>query len=246
MVCRNSEVLARRGCVTLYQPRAPQHYFTDPDVGEWHLHWCHFHPRPHWREWLNWEEPTKGFRTLLLHDDELIRNIGTALGDAMHLSRQRIQGCTDLALNALERAILLIHSANLHPELDARIRKALQLLAEKMRDPFSLPELAKGCGLSVSRLAHLFREQLGESPQKYQEQLRLLSAAHLLRSTGLTITEVACELGYSSPFYFTRRFIKYFQESPSSYRCRRLSGEPLRLLETMTPSKMLHHKQRHS
>lgn len=219
-----SEVMARRGTVTLYQPHTPQHYFTDPAVGRWHLLWSHFQPRSHWRGWLNWPERTRGLRTLVSHDKALIRNIGAALIDTVRLSRQRLPGSIELASNALERAILWINSANLHRDLDERIRKAADLLAEQLHEPFSLAKLARECGLSVSRLAHLFREQMGASPQKYQEQLRLQSAGQLLRTSGLSVTEIAAELGYASPFYFSKRFKTFFGKSPSHYRHDRKTG----------------------
>lgn len=224
VVSGNSEIMARRGTVTLYQPHTPQYYFTDPDVGHWHLLWSHFHPRPHWRAWLNWPERTKGLRTLVLRNNAHIRNISAALTDTVHLSRPRLHGSIELASNALERAILWINSANLHRELDERVRKAADLLAGTLHEPFSLTKLAKECGLSVSRLAHLFREQMGASPQKYQEQLRLLWAGQLLRSSGLSVTEIAADLGYASPFYFSKRFKTIFGKSPSHYRSGQRKG----------------------
>jgi len=42
------------------------------------------------------------------------------------------------------------------PDLSRRVRKAVNHLAAHYREPFRLEELARLCGLSVSRLAHLF------------------------------------------------------------------------------------------
>jgi AraC family transcriptional regulator of arabinose operon len=87
-----------------------------------------------------------------------------------------------------------------------------------MHEPLSLDRVAQACGLSVSRLAHLFREQIGLPPQQYLEELRLQRAAQLLRSTGLRIGEVAAETGYAGAFYFSSRFRKKFGQSPCQYR----------------------------
>jgi AraC family transcriptional regulator, arabinose operon regulatory protein len=214
----NTEVFSTRGTVTLYQPGTQHIYITDPGVGHWHLLWSHFHPRPQWRIWLNWPEKARGFRTLVLRDKTLIKNVSTAFRDSVRWSRQNLPGSIELAANALERAILWINSANMHRDLDDRVRKALGILAERLHEPFSLPKLARECGLSVSRLAHLFQKQMGSSPQKYQEQLRLRWARQLLHTSSISISEIATNLGYANAFYFSKRFKLHSGISPSEYR----------------------------
>jgi len=211
-------VSSNPGTVTLYQPGTAQRYFTDPKVRHWHFLWSHFHPRPHWDIWLNWPEQDRGLRIIRVEDQTVFRNVRQAMTDVIRFSRQQLPGGMDLAVNALERALLWIHSVNDQQALDERIRRAVDFLTEKMREPLSLDSLARACGLSVSRLAHLFREQIGMPPQHYLEELRLQRAAQLLRSTGLRIGEVAAETGYTGAFYFSSRFRKKFGQSPSEYR----------------------------
>jgi len=213
-----SDLLSGPGTVTLYQPGTAQRYFTDPQARHWNLLWSHFHPRPHWGNWLHWPEHSKGLRVIRLDDPAVFRHVRQAMGDVIRFSRQQLPGGMDMAVNALERALLWIHSVNDQQALDERIRRALDVLAEKMREPLSLDRLAQACGLSVSRLAHLFREQIGLPPQQYLEELRLQRAAQLLRSTSLRIGEVAAESGYAGAFYFSSRFRKKFGQSPSEYR----------------------------
>jgi AraC family transcriptional regulator of arabinose operon len=43
-------------------------------------------------------------------------------------------------------------------------------------------------------------------------------ASRLLRLTSLTIQEVAGEVGYDDPFYFSNRFRRYSGKSPSQFR----------------------------
>jgi AraC family transcriptional regulator, arabinose operon regulatory protein len=206
------------GTVTLYQPGTPQRYFTDPRKRHWHLLWSHFHPRPHWGVWLNWPEVSKGLRSITLSDQAVFREVRQAMMDTIRLSRQALPESMDLAVNAFERALLWINSTNNTRALDERVRHAVDVLAEKLHEPLSLAGLARTCGLSVSRLAHLFSEQIGMPPQQYLEELRLQRAAQLLRSTGLRIGEIAAEAGYAGAFYFSGRFRKKFGKSPSEYR----------------------------
>lgn len=219
-----TEVISRAATVTLYQPGSPQRYLTAPSSRRWRFLWSHFHPRPHWGVWLKWPEVAPGFRAIHLKDAGVIRNVRAAMTDTIRLSRQHFSGSMDLAVNALERALLWIDSAHDQTTRDERVRRAVDLMAEKLREPFSLEEMARTCGISSSRLAHLFREQIGVPPQQYLGDLRLQRAAQLLRSTGLTVGEIAEEAGYTGAFYFSSRFRKRFGLSPTSYRASQTGG----------------------
>jgi AraC family transcriptional regulator of arabinose operon len=98
------------------------------------------------------------------------------------------------------------------------VSRALQELDARWDQKFELASLAHCCGLSPSRLAHLFSEQVGVSPQRYHERLRLQKAALMLRSTQLSVKEVAEQAGYQNAFYFTNRFRNAFGRSPTGFR----------------------------
>lgn len=206
------------GDVILFEPRTPQSYDTDPGTGHWEILWSHFYPKPHWTPWLHWAAREKGLLLARLEDRDARRNVRQALLDCVKFNRQHFAGAQDFAFNALERAILWIHQSTQSGALDERIRRATEILAEEISQPLSVPELARRCGLSLSRFAHLFREEMGISPQQYLEQVRLSRAAQLLRSTGLGIAEIAEASGYANAFYFSNRFRKTFRRSPTAYR----------------------------
>lgn len=208
------------GTAILYQPGTPQRYRTDTEAGNWHLLWSHFHPHPHWGVWLNWPETARGLRSVRLTEPAL-GHARKAMLDTIRLARHPLPGSMDLAVNALERALLWMNTANDQSAIDDRIRQAVDLLAERLHEPLSLAILAKECGLSVSRLAHLFRAQIGMAPQQYLEELRLQRAAQLLRATSMRISEIATEAGYASAFYFSARFRRKFGMAPSEYRQKR-------------------------
>lgn len=130
-------------------------------------------------------------------------------------------------MNALEEALLWAQragEASVHLRRDERVRKAMDYLAARPAEPFRLGTLAKHCGLSESRLSHLFREQTGATPQAYSEELRLRLAQQLLVHSGLRVSEVAAEAGFTDAFYFAKRFRKFSKCSPSTYRAREARG----------------------
>jgi AraC family transcriptional regulator of arabinose operon len=204
------------GDSVLFAPGAEQDYSTDPDAGHWHLRWAHFHPRPHWRPWLLWPEIAPRTGKVEVRGAEA-GEIATVLQRMLVAHRLGEEGGDDLAMNALEE--VLIRCARSSPAaarsgVDERVRRAVRYLAMHPAESFRLDRLARHCGLSVSRLSHLFREELGTSPQRFSEKLRLECARDLLTQTRLSIGEVAAEVGFSDPLYFSRRYRRAFGHAP--------------------------------
>lgn len=106
--------------------------------------------------------------------------------------------------------------AVLHPA----VSQTLTLLESDYRRDLSISELARAVGFSPSHLRSLFREQMGLSPNRYIQKLRLRAARQHLRSPYLSIKEVAYLSGFSDPNYFSRHFRKEEGVSPREWRLR--------------------------
>ena len=107
-----------------------------------------------------------------------------------------------------------------HHEAARQQSLADQAMSTVLRDiqrPWSIEELADTLGVSTSRLAHGFRHEAGASPGQWIRQVRLEHARHLL-AQGLSVTEIAQELGYANPFNFTRAYKAAYGVPPSSDR----------------------------
>lgn len=211
------------GEAVLFSPGTPQDYRTDETARRWRLLWAHFSPRPNWRAWIRWPEAARGAGRVSLPAGEVRAGFEGALARTVSALRAPHGAAVEFALNALEEALLWAQRAGeSHPQagFDNRVRRAMDYLAARPAEPFRLDALAKHCGLSESRLSHLFREQTGETPQVYSEELRLRLAQQLLVHSGLRVNEVAAEAGFADPFYFAKRFRKFARCSPSEYRAR--------------------------
>ena len=102
------------------------------------------------------------------------------------------------------------------PQKDRRIKKVIQVLNE---DPsLKLPELAHDCQVSISRLSHLFKDEVGISVRNYRLGCQLQVAAAMLISTGMPIKEIASSAGYRHSSSFVRAFRTHFGLSPACYR----------------------------
>jgi len=71
---------------------------------------------------------------------------------------------------------------------------------------------------SRATLVRLFRQHRSLSPAACFRRIRLEHARHLLRTTPLSITEIALETGFSSSQHFATAFRQYFGHSPSAWR----------------------------
>jgi len=92
------------------------------------------------------------------------------------------------------------------------------VLEQQYRDPPSLEQLADEVGLSASRLAHLFREEVGRSIQSYILERRLMMAAMLIVQTHERISQIAYSVGFGDVSNFNHAFKRRFEMSPRQYR----------------------------
>lgn len=212
------------GQVVLLAPGAFQDYRTDPQVGRWRLLWTHFHPRAHWAAWLRWPELAPGMHHVALTTVEARAAVSDALRRMIASLRRPVVFAPELAMAALEDALLWIHGSIDQDEpwlrVDARVRRAMDYLATNAGEPFRLEAVARHCGLSPSRLGHLFKAELDMTPQRFSEELRVQHAQRLLVHTTLSVGEVAAASGYADAFYFAKRFRRATGTTPTAWRRR--------------------------
>jgi transcriptional regulator GlxA family with amidase domain len=101
---------------------------------------------------------------------------------------------------------------------DFRIQQVVQVLNEN--PSLTLPELARDCQMSMSRLSHLFKNEIGINVKDYRMECRLQVAAAMLALTRMPIKEIAYTSGYRHSSSFARAFKTHFGLSPARYRTR--------------------------
>ena len=82
----------------------------------------------------------------------------------------------------------------------------------------TLEKLEKHSHISRFHLSHLFKKELGVAPINYLIDVRLRNACDLLKTTGMTITQIAQSSGFNSASYFTNKFKEVYQMTPTDYR----------------------------
>jgi AraC family transcriptional regulator of arabinose operon len=92
------------------------------------------------------------------------------------------------------------------------------VLDQSYKTPPTVEQLADAVGLSASRLAHLFRAEVGRSVQNYIVERRLQMAAMLIIQTDDRISQIVYSVGFGDVSNFNHAFKRRFGMSPRQYR----------------------------
>jgi AraC-like DNA-binding protein len=101
---------------------------------------------------------------------------------------------------------------------DKHVGEALKLIHGRPSRAWTLDELAHDVGLSRTTFADRFVHYVGMPPMQYLARWRMQLAARKLENPGVSIAEVAAEVGYESEAAFNRAFKKLIGVPPGSWR----------------------------
>jgi AraC-like DNA-binding protein len=136
------------------------------------------------------------------------------------IRRHHTSGSEDYAIASLIELIYNIRDAKNETATShsSVISSILTYLCTNYNTNVSLESLAKMSGYSKSRFSHLFAEETGTTPVKYQNDIRLKVSAQMLTSTSLAVSEIAGLCGFDDPLYYSRLFGRKYGTSPTRYR----------------------------
>lgn len=120
-----------------------------------------------------------------------------------------ITGCPPKRRPALENT----PSAN-----EVYIRHAMKYISLNYWKAPSVQELADFCGINRSHLSRIFKQKTNQSPQEYMSRYRINTACTFLRTTDLSLSQIATALGYADQFSFSKAFKKEKGLPPSIWQ----------------------------
>jgi AraC-like DNA-binding protein len=121
---------------------------------------------------------------------------------------------------AVHRFVMQLFSA-LTRDLAARqtpVERAIEALLTKPLQPGSLTAMARRFACSREHLCRAFVRRTGRPPAEWQAEQRVQAAVHLLRSTALTLGEVALQSGFNSVQTLSRQVRRVTGRSPRAVR----------------------------
>lgn len=163
--------------------------------------------------------PGRGF------DDEIVRNLGTAMRAALARPEQASRLFVDHVTLAIAAHVAQFYGGLRRIAPPARgglagwqQRRACELLDANLTGETPLRTIAAECGLSVSHFSRAFRQSIGVAPHRWLLQRRVEVAKTLMRDRRLQLAEVALAAGFADQSHFTRIFSKTVGISPGAWR----------------------------
>ena len=105
---------------------------------------------------------------------------------------------------------------NPHPDED--ITQIQIWLQDNYQRDILFPQVATRFSMSVRTLNRRFKNALGQTPLSYLQEIRINIAKDLLKTSNLSISEIADKVGYQDTGYFTALFKKKLATTPNAYR----------------------------
>lgn len=104
------------------------------------------------------------------------------------------------------------------PDERARLQSSIRYIGDHYDQTITVDELAADIGLTRASYTRQFKKITGKLPLDYVNTVRLERSKQLLQLTDDRIHEIAQNVGFSSEYYFGRRFKQYAGISPGLYR----------------------------
>ena len=108
------------------------------------------------------------------------------------------------------------------------LRRALEILSDRLASPPSMVELAEAVGVSRATLDRLFLREFGRPAHAELLRRRIARARDMMRDTPLSVAAISDECGFCNPGYFAVAFARSEGATPTKWRrnLRRGQGKP--------------------
>ncbi|MES2649999.1 MAG: two-component regulator propeller domain-containing protein [Bacteroidota bacterium] len=98
------------------------------------------------------------------------------------------------------------------------LEQALEIVEKNMdNDAFSVEDFSRDMYMNRATLYRKIMSLTGKAPADFIRLIRMKRAARLLAKSGMSISEVAYEVGFKDPKYFSKAFKETFGVLPSKY-----------------------------
>ena len=168
---------------------------------------------------------------IMMTAERMLRECGADVRD-VELFQRLMQSMSNpqSVLTETEAAILLnevlrYRAAHTAGQGDATLARARAYLAQHFNDPnLMLRDVSEHVGMSESRFSTVFGQKMGMTFTEYLTVLRMNKAKEYLSATQMRSSQIAREVGYNDPHYFSYLFRKNTAMTPSEFR-KQVQGE---------------------
>lgn len=101
---------------------------------------------------------------------------------------------------------------------DKTLQTAIEYLTNHWNENFSVAELARVCCVSESTLYHLFQKELGQTPIRFLNSIKINIAIEYLENTNYSISTISELVCFHSENHFRKVFCEFVGTTPLKYR----------------------------
>lgn len=146
---------------------------------------------------------------LAMVEEDLGREVALGVAQTLVMYVRRSGGLSQFS------ALLQSQAAERQP-----LRDLMLWAAENPREDLSVDALASRVNMSVRNFSRAFRREMGQTPARYVETLRVEAARRMIEDTDIRLDQVARECGLGSGNSMRRSFLRVSGIAPSDYRQR--------------------------
>ncbi|WP_427925454.1 GlxA family transcriptional regulator [Streptomyces sp. cg40] len=185
----------------------------------------HWECAPVFRRWFPHIRLDEG--VLFVEDGDVLTSAGAAAGVDLCLHLIRIDHGIRLANVAARRCVVppfreggqAQYIQRPIPEGDAASTSATRQWAlERLGEPLTLPQLAQHAHMSPRTFSRRFRDETGVTPRQWLIRQRLDRARQLLESSGMTVDQIATDIGFATAASLRQLMHAELGVSPAAYR----------------------------
>lgn len=199
----------------------PQHYYTDPETGNWRVMWVHFSGAQakayyHIFQTANDQSPighlppgTAGGQIL----EELLTLYTRDHGDLT-----RDVTASALLCQLFSHCITAVSLPETYAFAPAVVTELKSYLTTHYSQRITLDSLATQFSISKYHMQRQFKKHMGQSPGDFLLAIRIAKAKELLRTTDLPVGEVAFAVGMENASHFISTFRTQVGLPPQKFR----------------------------
>ena len=167
--------------------------------------------------------------TLHIHDGRYISSAGITAGIDLALSLVEEDHGANAARSIAQDMVVFMHRPGGQSQFVGHditvtvsnpvVNKAMEAFKSDPQGEHSLTSLASAVAVSPRHLGRLFQQEVGMTPGKWVEKMRLLKAQELILD-GYSVTAAARHSGFGNDENLRRAFERRIRMSPTEYRAR--------------------------
>ena len=201
-------------------PQNKEHAYGSSEESPWSIYWVHF-GGDSLQEFNNTQVVQRHFKPFHIKNNAEMLSLFTKIYKTLELGYS-IDNLLFANMCLSHYVSLFIYNSR-HYSVTATdkidcVDSAILHMQEHINENISLNELSKQYNYSVSRFSNLFKKKTGYAPIDYFVQMKMQKACQQLDFTNESIKNIAFNMGFDDPYYFSKRFRTVIGMSPKKYR----------------------------